>query len=300
MNDTSMEDKANSRSEKGNVRIVPLKPGQQGPCVFFVPGTGGRVEGFANLAMLLQTPMPVYAIEARGVDPSSKPDEDIGELVDHYLQQVKKLQPMGPYFLLGHSFGGMVVYEMAQRLIETGTRVACLILLDTFTPKKFWPISFRVARQWARIREHIARVTSTPFKDLAAYYSRRLIARWYGLHQIPQDLKFGRDAARMLLANEMLLKTWRPDFYPGKLTVFCTADTKDLSSIWRHCVGELDHRRAAGGHINLIEPPYVMSLARDISLCLASAPANGHDKPDREIIRRPVAPASQNNRANQN
>src|SRR5450631_4608648 len=126
MNDAVMEGKVVSRSEKGGVRIVQLKPGQHGPCVFFVPGTGGRVEGFANLALLLQTPMPVYAIEARGVDASSEPDDDIGELVDHYSQQMKKLQPIGPYFLLGHSFGGMVVYEMAQRLIETGTQVACL------------------------------------------------------------------------------------------------------------------------------------------------------------------------------
>jgi thioesterase domain-containing protein len=296
MNDTLRVEKAFSRSEKGTVRIVPLKPGQHGPCVFFVPGTGGRVEGFANLAMLLQTPMPVYAIEARGVETSSKPDDDIGELVDHYLRQMKKLQPIGPYFLLGHSFGGMVVYELAQRLIETGASVACLILLDTFTPKKYWPTSFRVAHQWTRIRGHIARVTSIPFKDSVAYYSRRLISRWYGLHQIPEDLRFGRDAARMLLANEMLLKTWRPDFYAGKLTVFSSSDTKDLSSIWRHLVGELDHRQAAGGHINLVEPPFVTSLARDISLCLATAPGT----PDSEVIQQPAGLPSRNNSASQN
>jgi thioesterase domain-containing protein len=267
MNDTAIA----SRSQKGSVRIVQLKPGQSGPCVFFVPGTGGRVEGFTNLAMLLQTPMPVYAIQARGVDASSEPDDDIGELVDHYLQQMKTLASTGPYFLLGHSFGGMVVYEVAQRLIETGSQVACLILLDTLTPKKLWPASFWVTNLWDRMRGHAARATSTPLKDTVAYYSRRLISRWHGLHQIPQDLKFGRDAARMLLANEMLLKKWRPNFYPGKLTLFCAADTKDLSSIWRHRVGELDYHRATGDHVSLIEPPYVSSLARDISHCLAPA-----------------------------
>jgi len=275
INDTvkASERKAVSRSEKGSVRIVQLKPGQPGPCLFFVPGTGGRVDGFANLAILLRTPMPVYAIEARGVDASSEPDDDIGELVDHYLQQMKMLQPMGPYFLLGHSFGGMVVYEMAQRLVETGRPVACLILLDTLAPKRLWPASFWVANLWDRVRGHIARVTSNPLKDSIAYYCRRLIRRRHGLHEIPEDLKFGRDTARMLLANEMLLKKWRPNFYPGKLTLFCAADTKDLSSIWHHRVGELDNHRATGGHVNLIEPPYVSSLARDISLCLAKASA---------------------------
>jgi thioesterase domain-containing protein len=162
---------------------------------------------------------------------------------------------------------------MAQRLIETGEEVASLILLDTLTPRKFWPASFWITNLWGRMRSHIARATSNPLKDTVAYYIRRLISRWHGVHQIPQDLKFGKDAARMLLANQMLLKKWRPNFYPGKLTLFCAADTKDLSSIWRHSVGELDYHRAKGGHINLIEPPYVSSLARDISLCLAKASA---------------------------
>jgi thioesterase domain-containing protein len=272
-----------SRPEKGIVRIVQLKAGQPGPAVFLVPGTGGRVEGFANLATALQTPMPVYAIQARGVDASSEPDDDIAELVDHYLQQVKNLESVGPYFLIGHSFGGMVVYEMAQRLIGLGSNVACLVLLDTLTPKKLWPASFWVANLWDRMRGHIARVTSNPLKDNVAYYRRRLISRRHGLHQIPQDLKFGRDAARMLLANEMLLKKWRPDFYPGKLTLFCASDTKDLSRLWRHRVGELDNHRAIGSHVTLIEPPYVSSLARDISLCLANASAPTTAKTDPSV-----------------
>jgi thioesterase domain-containing protein len=275
MNDTTITERKDvGRSEKGFVRIVQLKPGQPGPCVFLVPGTGGRVEGFANLAMSLQTPMPVYAIQARGVDVSSEPDDDIGELVAHYLQQVKNLEPKGPYFLIGHSFGGMVVYEMAQRLIETGGLVACLVLLDTVTPKKLWPASFWVANLWDRMRGHIARVTSNPLKNNIAYYRRRLLRRRHGLHEIPQDLKFGRDAARMLLANEMLLKKWRPNFYPSKLTLFCASDTQDLSSLWHHRVAELENYRAAGNHINLIEPPYVFSLARDISACLSKASAS--------------------------
>ena len=33
----------------GNARLVELKSGRSGPCFFLVPGTGGRVEGFAEL-----------------------------------------------------------------------------------------------------------------------------------------------------------------------------------------------------------------------------------------------------------
>jgi surfactin synthase thioesterase subunit len=168
------------------------RPGCPDPAVFFVPGTGGRVEGFAILATNTDAGL---RYRGRGIGVSSKPDDDIDELVDRYVQQIKTLQPLGPYFLLGLSFGGIVVYEMAQRLIETGSRVACLILLDTVTPKKFWPTSFWFANLWSRIGGHISRATSNPPKDTLAYYSRRLIRRWYGLDGIPENLKFGRDAA---------------------------------------------------------------------------------------------------------
>ena len=44
------------------------------------------------------------------------------------------------------------------------------------------------------------------------YYAWRLNLRRQGLHQIPTDLKFGQDAAHMLLANHMLMKQWRRNF----------------------------------------------------------------------------------------
>jgi hypothetical protein len=49
-----------------NARMIELKPGRPGPCIFLVPGLGGRVEGFSELATLLDTEMPLFAIEARG------------------------------------------------------------------------------------------------------------------------------------------------------------------------------------------------------------------------------------------
>ncbi len=260
------------RSAPGEARIVPLKPGEPGPCVFLVPGTGGRVEGFAALGRLLRTPMPVYAIEARGVDDTSDPDSDAEVMIAHYLERIRSLQPSGPYFLAGHSFGGMVVHELAQRLLSDNEDVGCLILFDTVTPRKYWPLSFHAANLGSRLRGHVARLLTTPPGKSLSYYLRRFHLRIHGLHQIPSDLKFGNDAARMLLANEMLFKKWSPQFYPGRLILFCCADTKNLPSLWRNRVRELEVHLSAGSHLNLIEPPHVSSLAEAMSRCLARAP----------------------------
>jgi surfactin synthase thioesterase subunit len=86
--------------------MIELKPGRRGPCIFLVPGLGGRVEGFSDLATLLDTEIPLFAIEAQGVDSVSDPDQDMHAMVQHYIDRIKTVQKDGPYFLWDvHSAG---------------------------------------------------------------------------------------------------------------------------------------------------------------------------------------------------
>ena len=64
-----------------------------------------------------------------------------------------------------------------------------------------------------------------------------------------------------------------PGILPGRLTIFCARDTKHLDRVWQSRVRELETYTAEGDHIALIEQPYVSSLARDMSACLAKASA---------------------------
>jgi len=66
--------------QAGSARIVQLTSGAPGPCFFLVPGTGGRIDGFVKLAPYLQIPMPVFAIEARGLDEASMPDTSVEDM----------------------------------------------------------------------------------------------------------------------------------------------------------------------------------------------------------------------------
>ena len=51
-------------------------------------------------------------------------------LAARYLSELQRRQAHGPYYLLGYSYGGPVVYEMAQQLIRDGERVGFLGLID--------------------------------------------------------------------------------------------------------------------------------------------------------------------------
>ena len=50
------------------------------------------------------------------------------------LREIRAVQPKGPYFIGGHSFGGIVAFEMAQQLHRQGQSVGLLVLLDPTTP----------------------------------------------------------------------------------------------------------------------------------------------------------------------
>ena len=52
-------------------------------------------------------------------------------MAEDYLNEIRKVQPQGPYFLGGFSGGGITAYEMAYQLKQQGEEVALLVFLDT-------------------------------------------------------------------------------------------------------------------------------------------------------------------------
>jgi surfactin synthase thioesterase subunit len=62
----------------------------------------------------------------------------IPEMAAHYVTRMREVQPAGPYRLLGSSFGGLVVFELALQLERMGEEVEFLGLIDTEPPDVRW------------------------------------------------------------------------------------------------------------------------------------------------------------------
>jgi thioesterase domain-containing protein len=261
--------RAGMGGELGSARIVQLKPGGPGPCIFLIPGTGGRIDGFANLAPHLQIPLKVFAVEARGLDEESLPDTSVDDMAEHYLAQIRAVQAAGPYFLLGHSFGGLVALELAQRLIDAKEKIACLILLDTPTPEKCWPFSFYLRSRWAKLRRLLTKVTTIPLRENIAAYRRSLSLRGADLNAMPLDVMIGDNCARVLLAHGIARKAYSPKFYAGRVIFFRPLEMPDhYELLWRDLIPDMDIYAAAGGHLSMLDPPRAPLLAADLSKCL--------------------------------
>lgn len=119
------------------------------PPFFCVHGAGGNVMNFHALAQALEDDVSVVGIQAVGIDGLTAPLASIEEMSTRYLAEVLARQPQGPYFLGGYSGGGVVAYDMAQRLIARGETVAALVMFDSYPPGVEYrspPLSVRLAR----------------------------------------------------------------------------------------------------------------------------------------------------------
>jgi len=112
--------------------LVPIQPNGRKSPLFLVHGAGGNVLLYRSLATYLAPDYPLYGLQSQGLDGKSRPLETFEEMAAHYLREVRKIQPRGPYLLGGYCLGGTIAYEMAQGLLAAGEKVPMVAMFDTY------------------------------------------------------------------------------------------------------------------------------------------------------------------------
>ena len=79
------------------------------------------------LARYVPEDFRLYGLQARAFDGTSEFPGSVRDMAADYVEQIKTVQPAGPYRLLGHSFGGIVAHELAVQLREGGEDVAIIV-----------------------------------------------------------------------------------------------------------------------------------------------------------------------------
>lgn len=120
--------------------LVAIRPDGVRPPLFLVPGRGGNVLCYSDLARTLGSDQPLYGLQSRGLDIGETPFDRIEPMARHYVAEIRRVQPHGPYRIGGSCFGGVVAWEMAQQLRAAGERVEALFLLESWPPPKRRPI----------------------------------------------------------------------------------------------------------------------------------------------------------------
>jgi polyketide synthase PksJ len=123
----------NDISENKNL-IIPLKTTGDKTPFFCIHAISGTTFPFTDLAKNFIKEHPFYAIQAKGLSDNQEPLNDLKEMAKLYIEEIKKIQPSGPYLIGGWSFGAIVALEVSQQLFLNGDNVDKLIIIDMHPP----------------------------------------------------------------------------------------------------------------------------------------------------------------------
>ena len=235
--------------------LVALQIAGSKPPFFCVHGVGGNSVGFRDLARLVGEDQPFYGVQAQGLDGQVPCLKRVEEMAARYLQEICIVQPKGPYFLGGFSFGGWVAYEMALQLQARGQEVGLVALLDTY-PFRLQPITSSLL-SFLRVPTQQQLMHVLP-KTVKKGIRRRIV--WL---QLPRGIK---NVHRACYEAE---RHYQLGPYPGRVTLFRATESLTTSSDpharWRDlATGGLEIQEVPGHHGDIIVEPQVRILAEKL------------------------------------
>ncbi|XXT21833.1 amino acid adenylation domain-containing protein [Sorangium sp. So ce429] len=118
----------------GRTALVPIQQGGTSPTLFLVHPVGGDVLCYASLASRLGPGQPVYGLQVPERGPNGGPLTRIEDMAEHYISELRSVQPKGSYRLAGWSMGGVIAFEMARQLRNAGQEVSLLAMIDVAHP----------------------------------------------------------------------------------------------------------------------------------------------------------------------
>ncbi|MFT6099126.1 MAG: amino acid adenylation domain-containing protein [Arenicella sp.] len=108
-----------------------------GPKLFLFHEISGLISPSFALADAIGERLPVYGFEAVENIELSKDAIAIRSLANKYKEEMRRVQPEGPYNLAGWSLGGNIAYEVALQLSAEGLTVGFLGLIDSYKKHGF-------------------------------------------------------------------------------------------------------------------------------------------------------------------
>jgi amino acid adenylation domain-containing protein len=272
--------------------LVPIQPlGSKTP-FFCVHGGAGHVIHYYDLARLLGMERPFYGVQPKmEAFTHQSTYKTVEEMAAHYLQEIKMVQPEGPYLLGGFCFGGIVAYEMAQQLVQTGDEVSLLAFIDPSTPENkpeitTAPLPKKLMGTLARQRSKLAQLgfmarieyLYSVGKFVATAYWEQVYWGWLrqsrkGRSQLLQKYinwrqsvpSFFSDFYFMNMVAAPATEAYRPSRFPGKAVLFYStleSGEEDNSLGWSDLPEEgLEMYAVESTHLGILKRPSIDHVA---------------------------------------
>jgi amino acid adenylation domain-containing protein len=268
--------------------LVAIQPKGKNPPFFCVHPILGVVFPYYELAYHLGTNQPFYALQPLGIDGEQTPLTRIEDMAAYYISALRVVQPNGPYFIGGWSFGGLVAFEMAQQLQKAGHQVAQLAILDTLAPVRANKPSF-----WDGFKFLLTTVSRNIWPFLLDYFYLRLApdkhpsdgnVSWNSIlgqmaiaNLMPEETRGRilnsltiRPMWRVFQANSQATLSYVPQTYPGRITLYRSSEQPRIARQnptvgWSELAMEpVEIHTVPGNHLTMLRKPNVQVLAEKL------------------------------------
>ncbi|SOB88724.1 non-ribosomal peptide synthetase [Streptomyces sp. 1331.2] len=264
--------------------LVTLKAGQDdGRKLFCVHPSGGSVHWYQPIAAVLRPEDTLLAFQLLELElAQASTPVTVASLTTRYLEELRALQPTGPYHLLGYSWSGVVALEMAAQLHQCGETVASLILVEPTLPDPYTLTTLRpiiqLHRRCARLIDDITRVANAGGDPTALRAELETVLAESEL--LPDAVSELTTAAPVRAAGQLFeaFHTHRPTTYPGSVDLIVTQECRAASTrqpsaasgtsyptyldSWRTIAqGGLTVHDAGGHHKSMLNPEHVHTVA---------------------------------------
>lgn len=217
--------------------VIPIRSSGRHPPLFCFHPVAGTIFCYAGLAKYLKYDAPIYGIQDPSITHGSLMFTSMEEMAAAYILEIKKIQPKGPYYLGGLSFGATLAAEVARQLRMTNDTTQVLFFFDG----------------WAKFsdEQHI----ETIFKDtIIQLYDNRPDSKKLS------DMAWER--MRILLKYDVQPIQEPVFLYKAKTLLPEYRDINDPYNYWTQHVSTPIHlQHVPGTHETILDEPNIKTLA---------------------------------------
>jgi thioesterase domain-containing protein len=276
-------------------QVVRLQPNGSRPALIAINNTGT----FYPVARHLGPDQPFISLQL--FDPSTKSDalpDTLEEVAAQYVQLIGRVQPRGPYSLIGWCAAGALAFEIASQLALARRRVSHLFLMDAWVPNYIarqppmrrvvagYSLRFQMMwADWRRVATGEQSLTSFLMRRTSVIRLRKLFtsnarpAAETATHDSPALSRYDYDQWLLRYLQRLTAK-YEPKVFPGKITLLRSVDEPtgllfDPKAGWERFARDgLELRIVTGDHFTMFQEPGAVELAQFIATATLTDPRN--------------------------
>jgi amino acid adenylation domain-containing protein len=225
-------------------KVLALKADGAGEPLWWIQPAGGLCWIYMGFMTYLPS-RPAYGIQAHGYAGGTPRHDSIEAAVSDYVDDILKVQPEGPYHVVGWSIGGTLAHAVAAHLQSRGHEVRLLAMMDCA------PSSYLATSRIEGTREHVVKDA-----DAQAFFRERIAGDTGEYESVLET------AATIAVEQGAMIRTFPAPVYRGDILYFrATLSPIDYSDFWRqHVQGDIKIFDLPAGHKDLYLPQFAAQI----------------------------------------